>query len=191
MTNITYNNSTVYNHGPDYNRLNQYSARPIQRLTLQRETTGSFGHGDKRGTFNRVNGGKLAVVAPVIQKSPQQIARNRSRRKSKPKVERGWQGVQNRKQLQDEMKKEDAKSVRPPSFPPQKDGKREAVAADQNADVQPNEARQENGRERTVGLQTARRGGNRTQTEWESGMKDMAADKDKKQQNAEPAQRRG
>ena len=40
VTNITYNNSTVYNYGPNYNRLNQYSARPIQRLTLQRETTG-------------------------------------------------------------------------------------------------------------------------------------------------------
>ena len=60
----------VYNYGPNYNRLNQYSARPIQRLTLQRETTGNFGQGGKRGNFNRVNGNQLTVVAPTIQKSP-------------------------------------------------------------------------------------------------------------------------
>ena len=38
VTNITYTNSTVYNHGPDYDTLSRYSTRPIQRLSLQRET---------------------------------------------------------------------------------------------------------------------------------------------------------
>ena len=129
VTNITYNNSTVYNYGPNYNRLNQYSARPIQRLTLQRETTGNLDQGGKRGNFNRVNGNQLTVVAPAIQKSQQQIAPKQVKAKvENPKIEHGWQGVQNRKQLQDEMKKENAKNVRPPSFQPQKDRKTEAVA---------------------------------------------------------------
>ena len=141
VTNITYHNSTVYNYGPSYNRLNQYSARPIQRLTLQRETTGNFGQGGKRGNFNRVNGNQLTVVAPTIQKSQGQIAPKQVKAKvEKPKVEHGWQGVENRKQLQDEMKKENAKNVRPPSFQPQKGRKRETDAASQNAGAAPNEA---------------------------------------------------
>lgn len=140
VTNITYNNSTVYNYGPNYNRLNQYSARPIQRLTLQRETTGNLGQGGKRGNLNRVNGNQLTVVAPAIEKSRQQIAPKQVKAKvENPKVERGWQGVQDRKQLQDEMKKENAKNVRPPSFQPQKDRKPEAVAKLQEASPQADE----------------------------------------------------
>jgi hypothetical protein len=140
VTNITYSNSTVYNYGPNYNRLNQYSARPIQRLTLQRETTGNFDQAGKRGNFNRVNGNQLTVMAPAIQKSRQQIAPKQVKAKvENPKVEHGWQGVQDRKQLQDEMKKENAKNVRPPSFQPQQDRKPEAVAKAQEASAQADE----------------------------------------------------
>jgi len=149
VTNITYNNSTVYNYGPNYSRLNQYSARPIQRLTLQRETTGTLDQGGKRGNFNRVKGNQLTVVAPAIQRSRQQIAPRQIKTKiENPTVDHGWQGVQNRKQLQDEMKKENAKNIRPPSFEPRK---REAVAkrreegveADQNGRVRgPNNIQQ-------------------------------------------------
>src|SRR5947207_1432920 len=66
VTNITYNNSTVINNGPDLNRVNQFSTRPIQRLTLQREATvpANFSQGGKRGNFNRVNGNQFMVVAP-------------------------------------------------------------------------------------------------------------------------------
>jgi len=140
VTNITYSNSTVYNYGPNYNRLNQYSARPIQRLTLQRETTGNLDQGGKRGNFNRVNGNQLTVVAPAIRKSPQQIAPRQVKTKvESPKVERGWQGIQNRKELQDQMKKENAKNIRPPSFQPQKDRNREDLAKGQEASVQADE----------------------------------------------------
>ena len=140
VTNITYSNSTVYNYGPNYNRLNQYSARPIQRLTLQRETTGNFDQDGKRGNFNRVNGNQLTVVAPAIRKSPQQIAPRQVKTKvESPKVERGWQGVQNQKDLRDQMKKENAKNVPPPSFQPQKDRNREDLAKGQKASVQADE----------------------------------------------------
>ena len=37
VTNITYRDNQVYNHGPNYDRLSRYSTRPIQRLTLQRD----------------------------------------------------------------------------------------------------------------------------------------------------------
>ena len=141
VTNITYNNSTVYNYGPNYNRLNQYSVRPIERLTLQRDKIGNLDQGSKRGNFNRVNGNQLTVVAPTIQRSRQQIVPKQVKTKvENPRVERGWQGVQNRKELQDEMKKENAKNVRPPSFEPQKDRKPEAVAKGQEVSPQADES---------------------------------------------------
>ena len=38
VTNITYTNSVVYNHGPDYDTLSRYSTRPIRRMTLERDS---------------------------------------------------------------------------------------------------------------------------------------------------------
>lgn len=142
VTNITYNNSTVYNYGPDYNRLNQYSTRPIQRLSLQRETSvgANFGQGQK-GNFNRVSGNQLTVVAPTIQKSQQQIAPKQVKAKvEQPKVERGWQGVQNRQQVEAEMKQDNRQKIAPPSFQPQKDRKREAVAGGEQSAEQGTQA---------------------------------------------------
>ena len=36
VTNIYVQNNVVYNYGPNYNVVNQYSSRPIQRLTIER-----------------------------------------------------------------------------------------------------------------------------------------------------------
>ncbi len=149
VTNITYNNSVVYNYGPDYNRLNQYSTRPVQRLTIQRETTmgGNLAQG-RKGNFNRVSGNQLTVMAPTIQKSQQRIAPKQVKAKvEKPTVETGWKGINNRQQVEAEMKKGDPKNIKTPDFQPQKGRKREAVAgadqsANQNAAGQPQEAAQ-------------------------------------------------
>ena len=123
VTNITYKNSTVYNYGPNYNRLNQYSTRPIQRLNLQRETGigANPGQVPKGANFNRVSGNELMVVAPKIHKSPEQIAPKQVKAKvAKPTIEEGWQGVANRQQLQAEIKQENARNVAPPSFKPRR-----------------------------------------------------------------------
>jgi hypothetical protein len=137
VTNITYNNSIVYNYGPDYNRLNQYSSRPIQRLTLQRETTvgANLGQGGKGGNFNRVSGNQLTVVAPPIQKSQQPIAPKQVKAKvEKPTIDHGWKGVQNRQQLEAQIKQQNPKNIAAPSFQPQKGRKREVIAgAEQTA----------------------------------------------------------
>jgi hypothetical protein len=116
VTNITYNNSIVINNGPDLNRVNQFSARPIRHLTLQREATvpANAGQGGRRGNFNRVNGNQFVVVTPRIQKSPQQVAPSQVKAKvEKPKVERGWQGVANRQQIEAQMKKENLRKILP------------------------------------------------------------------------------
>ena len=60
VTNITYSNSIVYNYGPDYNQLNRYSTRPIQRLKLQRETTLGANLGqEERSELQRVSATNL------------------------------------------------------------------------------------------------------------------------------------
>ena len=131
VTNITYKNSTVYSYGPNYNRLNEYSTRPIQRLNLQRENGFGANPGQvpKGANFNRVNGSELMVVAPKIQKSPEQIAPKQVKAKiAKPTIEEGWQGVANRQQLQAEMKRENAKNVPSPSFKPQNPGRQKGRA---------------------------------------------------------------
>ena len=144
VTNITYNNSVVVNNGPDLNRVNRFSARPIQHLTLQRESNvaATVGQGGHPGNFNRVNGQQFVVAAPRIQKSPQQIAPRQVKAKvENPKIERGWQGVANRQQIEAGMKKENPKKISEPTFQPQKDrGAGAARAGGQDAS-QPNEPR--------------------------------------------------
>jgi hypothetical protein len=159
VTNITYNNSVVVNHGPDINRINQYSTRPVQRLSLQRETTisGEIGRG---GNLNRVNGNALIVAAPAVQKSQEKLAPKQVKAKiEKPKIERGWKGVENRQQVEEAMKKENAQTVPAPSFQPQK-GRQ-----GQGAEAKPNEAGQaaqaaapEETNKRAAGNQRGQRG---------------------------------
>lgn len=135
VTNITYSNSVVHNYGPDYNRLNQYSTRPVQRLSIQRETAvGANLAQGRQGNLNRVSGNQLTVVAPTIQKSQQQVAPKQVKAKvEKPTVQTGWKGINNRQQVEAEMKKGDPKNIKAPDFQPQKGRKREAVAgADQS-----------------------------------------------------------
>ncbi|HEY2711963.1 MAG TPA: DUF6600 domain-containing protein [Chthoniobacterales bacterium] len=120
VTNITYNNSVVYNYGPSFSRLNQYSERPVPRLVLKRESNMAgqsvMTHG---GNLNRVSNGQLMVVAPPVQKSQQKIAPKQVKATvTRPQVEHGWKGINNRQQLQAEMKKENPKNVPPPSFTP-------------------------------------------------------------------------
>ena len=120
VTNITYNNSVVYNYGPNFSQLNQYSERPVPRLALKRESnvTGHsvMTHG---GNLNRVSNGQLMVVAPPVRKSQEKLAPKQVKATvTKPQVERGWKGINNRQQLQAEMKKENPKNVPPPSFSP-------------------------------------------------------------------------
>jgi hypothetical protein len=127
VTNITYNNSTVYNYGPDYNRLNQYSTRPIQRLSLERQATVDANFSTSKANLNKVEGGKLLVVAPTIQKSAQKIApKTVKTRVEQPKIEHGWTGVSDKAQVQQKMKAENAKEVPPPTFQPT--NKKEAQA---------------------------------------------------------------
>jgi hypothetical protein len=134
VTNITVNNTTVINNGPDLTRVNQFSTRPIPRLTLQRETNINNEIAGHRGNLNRVNGNTLMVAAPAVKRSPQKITPRQVKAKvDKPNFEKGWKGINNRQQVEQAMEKENAKKVPPPTFQPQKGRKDEASGNADNA----------------------------------------------------------
>jgi hypothetical protein len=123
VTNITYTNSTVYNYGPDYNTLSRYSTRPIQRLSLQRETNVDPATAAQSKSLMKVQGDKLVVAAPQqLQKPTKTIAPKVVKEKvtlAQAPVERGWEPVGDQKaqtELKEKMKKEDPKSVPPPTI---------------------------------------------------------------------------
>ena len=122
VTNITYTNSVVFNHGPDYNTLSRYSTRPIQKLTLQRETNADPLAAARSKSLMKVQGDKLVIAAPQqFQKPTKTIAPKVVKEKvvlAQAPVERGWEPVGDQKaqtELKEKMKKEDPKSVPPPT----------------------------------------------------------------------------
>jgi hypothetical protein len=120
VTNITYSNATVYNHGPDYGQLSQRSSRPIQRLTLQRQSDVGAGVAFQASAATKVEGGRLVVAAPIrVNKTPPTVAPKAVKTKiQQPKLETGWSGVSDpnaKAQLQQKMKTEDPKKIPPPA----------------------------------------------------------------------------
>jgi hypothetical protein len=122
VTNITYTNSTVYNYGPDYNTLSRYSTRPIQRLSLQRETNVDPAAAAQSKSLMKVQGDKLVIAAPQqFQKPTKPIAPKVVKEKvvlAQAPVERGWDPAGDQKaqtELKEKMKKEDPKAIPPPT----------------------------------------------------------------------------
>lgn len=120
VTNITYNNSNVYNYGPDYNAISRYSTRPIQRLSLQRETNIDPVKAVQSNSVVKVRGDKLVVAAPQqLQKPSQQVAPKVLKEKiPQPAVDRGWEQVADQKaqaELKEKITKEDLKALPPPT----------------------------------------------------------------------------
>ncbi len=120
VTNITYRDNQVYNYGPDYNRLNRFSTRPIQRLSLQRETNVDPIAAVRSRSLMKVQGDRLVIAAPqTLQKPAASLAPKVVKEKiAQTPVERGWEGISDQKaqaELKQKMKAEDSKTVPPPS----------------------------------------------------------------------------
>ena len=122
VTNITYNNSIVYNYGPDYAVLSRYSTRPIQRLKLERTSVDPL-QAVKAGNVTKVQGDKLVLAAPLkLQKPSGQIAPKVVKGKiDQPKIEKGWANISDpntKAKLEQKFKTENPKNVPPPSIQP-------------------------------------------------------------------------
>ncbi len=111
VTNITYSNTTIINHGPDFDALRGHTAQPIERLRLERRT--SF---DMQNPRTVVRGEAIQMPAPVIGRSRGQDRPSRVRKNlHQTTVERGWgQAGAATEQLRAKMK---AEATPPPHAP--------------------------------------------------------------------------
>jgi hypothetical protein len=122
VTNITYNNSIVYNYGPDYAVLSRYSTRPIQRLKLERTNIDPL-QAVKGGNVTKVQGDKLVLAAPLrVQKPTTQVAPKAIKAKiTQPKIEKGWANIADpgtKAKLEEKLRTENPKNVPPPTIQP-------------------------------------------------------------------------
>ena len=117
VTNIYVQNNVVYNYGPNYNAVNKYSSRPIQRLTIERQTAADLSAAAKSGALTKVQGNKLMVAAPPrLAKAPPSVAPPAVKAKvPQPNIEHGWKGVSNKAELEQKIKTENPKNIPPPT----------------------------------------------------------------------------
>jgi hypothetical protein len=117
VTNITVKNNVVYNYGPNYEVLSAQSARPIQRLSIERQSAANLSAAAKSGALTKVQGNKLVVAAPnkLTKASPGAKPPAVKTKVTQPKINRGWAGVPNEAQLKQKIKTENPKNVPPPT----------------------------------------------------------------------------
>jgi hypothetical protein len=156
VTNITYNNSVVYNYGPDYAVVSKYSTRPIPRLKLERSNLDPL-QAVKNGSVTKVQGDKLVLAAPLrLQKTNTQIAPKAVKAKiDQPKIEKGWANISDpstKAKLEQKLKSENPKNVPTPSSQPN-------AAANVNALASPGVSPFEKGKGKQKGQASQNRAG--------------------------------
>jgi hypothetical protein len=117
VTNITVKNNVVYNYGPNYEALSARSARPIQRLNIERQSATNLSAAAKSGALTKVQGNKLVVATPNRLTKPPPGAKPPAvkTKVAQPKLNRGWAGVPNEAQLKQKIKAENPKNVPSPT----------------------------------------------------------------------------
>ncbi len=113
VTNITYNNTTIINQGPNYDELRAQSQQPIERLRIERES--DIQSNDPRAV---VRGEVISFPAPVIVRAeavaPPPIVKQRIKQVF---IERGWDAIADKNGAQEARRKVRAEAP-PPSQEP-------------------------------------------------------------------------
>jgi hypothetical protein len=117
VTNITYNNTTIVNEGPNYDEVRAQSREPMQRFRLERNASVDVNVEARRPL---VQGETVIVAAPVIS-APQASERPRAVKQNinQVTVDLGWAAIGDHeaaKKARDKMKAE----ATPPSNAPSK-----------------------------------------------------------------------
>lgn len=115
VTNITYNNTTIVNQGPNYDELRGRTQRPIERLRLQRQTL-NVGAEIPRAV---IKGEVLEAPAPLITRA--QSAERPQRVKetvAQAVVDHGWEAMPDRQAAEKLRAKIKSESTPPPDAPP-------------------------------------------------------------------------
>ena len=118
VTNITYNNTTVVNQGPNYDELRTRSQQPIERLRLERDVNVNLNVEVGRPV---VRGQVIAIPAPVIAIGrPAQRPRTVKAAIAQTVVEHGWEDIGDRQAAEQARTKMKSESTPPPDAPSKK-----------------------------------------------------------------------
>jgi hypothetical protein len=134
VTDITYNNTTVVNQGPNYDELRTRSQQPIERLRLERDVNVNLNVEVGRPV---VRGQVIAIPAPVIAIGrPAERPRTVKAAIGQTVVEHGWEDIGDRQAAEQARTKMKSESTPPPDAPSKKFVKpasESAPAAETNA----------------------------------------------------------
>jgi hypothetical protein len=125
VTNITYNNTTVVNEGPNYDEMRTQSREPMQRLRLERNVSVDVNVEAPRPL---VQGETVIVAAPVIA-APQASERPRAVKQNiaQVTVDLGWAAIANQEEAKKARQKMKSEATPPPNAPSKKFLKAEAI----------------------------------------------------------------
>jgi hypothetical protein len=116
VTNITYNNTTIVNQGPNYEEVRARSQQPVARLRLERRTTVNFEAENPRPI---VRGEVVEMAAPLLVRA-QSIERPPTVRETVTQtvVEHGWEAIADRHAADQARAKMKSEATPPPNAPP-------------------------------------------------------------------------
>jgi hypothetical protein len=131
VTNITYNNTTIVNQGPNYDEIRTQTQQPIERLRLEREVNININVGEPRPV---VRGQTVVIPAPLIARG-QAIERPRTIKETITNVvvDRGWENTGDRQATEKVRVKMQAEATPPPNAPPKTFVKPTEAAAETSA----------------------------------------------------------
>jgi hypothetical protein len=117
VTNITYNNTTVVNQGPNYDELSGQTQQPIARLRLERRAELEV---DAPNPQPVVTGGVIQISAPVIARAqPNERPRSVKQNLAQGAVDLGWAAIADH-QAADKTRAKMKAEAAPPSNAPSK-----------------------------------------------------------------------
>jgi hypothetical protein len=117
VTNITYNNTTIVNQGPNYDELHGQTQQPIARLRLERRAELEV---DAPNPQAVVTGGVIQISAPVIARAqPNERPRSVKQTIAQGAVDLGWAAIADH-QAADKTRAKMKAEAAPPSNPPPK-----------------------------------------------------------------------
>ncbi|MEY2485776.1 MAG: hypothetical protein QOH39_1424 [Verrucomicrobiota bacterium] len=117
VTNITYNNTTVVNQGPNYEELRTRTQQPIQRFKIERQVNVDIALQNPQSI---VKGEVIQIPAPMIAKA-EAVDRPRAVKRtiSETGVDRGWDQIKDQQAVAQAREKIKSEAT-PPSDAPSK-----------------------------------------------------------------------
>jgi hypothetical protein len=127
VTNITYNNTTIVNEGPNYDEVRSISREPVQRYRLERNANVDLSSGAPRSEMR----GETVVIAgpvigaPVANERPPTVKQTIAT----AAFDLGWAAVANQDEAKKTRQKMKSEAAPPPNAPSKKFVKAEAVTS--------------------------------------------------------------